>query len=67
MFTKSIGQNMKLKHGETETRVSCNLTAMTWKDKCNVNVLMNELFAPTEDKFYYKLGKISETTNTGWL
>jgi hypothetical protein len=40
-----------------ETRVSCILTAMAWKDKCNLNILMNELFVPTEGKFYYELGK----------
>jgi len=57
LLTKSIGQNKKLKYGETETRVSCNLTAMAWKDKYNVNILMNKLFVPTEGKFYYELGK----------
>jgi len=40
-----------------ETWVSCNLIAMVWKDKCNVNILMSELFVPTEGKFYYELGK----------
>jgi hypothetical protein len=48
---------MKWKRGEIETRVSCKLTAMTWKDKHNVNLLMNELFVTTEGKFYYELGK----------
>ena len=57
VFTKSIGQEMKLKHGEIETRVSCNLTAIVWKDERTVNVLMKGIFVLTEGKCYYELRK----------
>jgi len=33
MVAKSVGQKMVLEQGDIETLVSCNWTAMAWKDK----------------------------------
>ena len=38
---KNFGQKMKMKSGDLKTKVKGNLTATVWKDKQNVNILMN--------------------------
>jgi hypothetical protein len=54
---KSLRQKIKLKQGDVETRVSCNLTAMLWKDKINTNKLANMLSLPAESNSYEEHGK----------
>jgi hypothetical protein len=56
-MTKSTGQKMKLKRGDTQTRVGSNLTAIMWKGKRNVNTLTNMLFQPAEVDFLSEHGK----------
>ena len=51
-MAKSTGQKMELKQGDIKTRVSCNLTAMAWKDKQNVGILTDEPFLSTAGNLY---------------
>jgi hypothetical protein len=49
---------MKLKRGDTQTRVGSNLTVIImWKGKRNVNTLTNTLFQSAEVDFYSERGK----------
>jgi hypothetical protein len=52
MMVKSIGQKMELNQGDIKTKVSCNWTTVVWKDKQNVNLLMNMLFLLAAGNFY---------------
>jgi hypothetical protein len=56
-MTKRTGKKIKLKRGDTQTRVGSNLTAIVWQGKRNVNTLTNMLFQPAEVGFYSELGK----------
>jgi hypothetical protein len=57
MMGKGIGQKMKLKQGDTGTRVSCNMTAIVWKDKLYGSILTNMLLLPAEGNFCDEHGK----------
>jgi len=43
---KNFGHKMKLKRDDLKTKVKCNITAIAWKDKLNVNILTN-MHSPT--------------------
>lgn len=45
VMAKSIGHKTEKQRDHTETRVNCNLTAKMWKDKQNINILLNVLFS----------------------
>jgi len=48
---------MKLKKGELKTKVKGNMTAIVWKDKGNVNILMNMHCPALEGNFCDEHGK----------
>ena len=48
---------MKLKKGELKTKVKGNMTATVWKDKRNVNILMNMDCPPLGGNFCDEHGK----------
>jgi len=47
---------MKLKKGELKTKVKDNMTAIAWKTRRNVNILMNMHCPPMEGNFCDKHG-----------
>jgi hypothetical protein len=51
-------KTMKLRWGDIRTRVRSNLTAMIWKDKRHVNMLMNMNHPPAEGNFCDKHGNV---------
>jgi hypothetical protein len=57
MMGKGIGQKMRLKQGNIGTRVSCNVTAIVWKDKLYGSILTNMLLLPAEGNFCDEHGK----------
>jgi hypothetical protein len=56
-MSKNFGHNMKLQKGDLKTQVKGNLTAVMWKDKQNVNILMNMHSSPSEGNFCVEHGK----------
>ena len=48
---------MRLNKGEIKTKVKGNMTAIVWKDKWNVNILMNMQCPPLQGNFCDKHGK----------
>ena len=57
---KNFGHKMKLKRDDLKTKVKSNLTAIVWKDKQNVNILMNIHPPPLEANFCDKQGKTTK-------
>jgi hypothetical protein len=54
-------KTMKLTQGYIRTRVSGNLTAMIWKDKRHVNMLINMHHPPAEGNFHDEHGNTSKS------
>ena len=54
---KNFGHKMKLKRGDLKTKVKGNLTAVVWKDKRNVNILINMCSPPMKSNFCNECGK----------
>jgi len=54
---KNFGHKMKLKTGYRKTKVKSSLTAIIWKDKRNVNIMMNMHSPPLESNFCDEDGK----------
>jgi hypothetical protein len=48
---QDFGKKLKLKWGDIKTRVKGNLTSIVWKDKRDVNKLMNMPHPPAEGNF----------------
>jgi hypothetical protein len=48
---------MKLKSGDPKTKVKSSLTAIVWKDKRNVNIMMNMHSTPLDRNFCDEDGK----------
>jgi hypothetical protein len=48
---RDFGKKLNFKWGDIRTRVRCDLTAIVWKDKQNVNMLTNMHHPPSEDHF----------------
>jgi hypothetical protein len=48
---------MKLKSGDLKTKVKSSWTAIVWKDKRNVNIMMNMHSPPLDSNFCDEDGK----------
>lgn len=54
---KNFGHQMKLKSGDLKTKVKSSLTGIIWKDKRNVNIMMNMCSPPLDSNFCDEDGK----------
>ena len=54
---KNCGHQMKLKSGDLKTKVKSSMTAIVWKDKWNVNIMMNMHSPPLDSNFCDEDGK----------